>query len=88
MFMIQNKLCPKCETTSLVKNGRTSAGKQKYLCNHCGCYGTLGSGRYSEAKKEEILRVYKERASLRGLNRAYGVAITTVLAWLKKKQYH
>lgn len=71
-----------------MKNGLTSAGKQKYRCNQCGCYGSLNSQRYSEAKKEEILRVYKERASLRGLHRAYGVAITTVLAWLKKKQTH
>ena len=86
--MIKNKLCPKCETSSLVKNGKTSVGKQKYQCNYCGCYGSLESNRYSELKKEEILSVYKERASLRGLNRIYGVAITTVLAWLKKKQDH
>ena len=84
--MIKNKLCPKCETTSLVKNGVTSADKQKYFCNNCRCYGSLDSNRYSEAKKEEILRVYKERSSLRGLNRIYGIAITTVLAWIKKKQ--
>ena len=86
--MIKNKLCPKCETSSLVKNGRTSAGKQKYQCNNCGGYGSLDSKRYSETKKEEILKVYKERASLRGLNRIYGVAISTVLVWLKKKQNH
>ncbi len=84
--MIKNKLCPTCETSSLVKNGRTSAGKQKYRCTHCGVYGSLNSGRYSQVKKEEILKVYQERASLRGLHRVYGVAVTTVLAWLKKKQ--
>ncbi|MFH1642571.1 MAG: hypothetical protein ABIC04_06770 [Nanoarchaeota archaeon] len=84
--MIKNKLCPKCQTHSLVKNGLTSAKKQKFRCNRCSCYGSIDSKRYSEERKEEILRVYKERASLRGVNRIYGVAITTVLAWLKKKQ--
>lgn len=84
--MIKNKLCPKCQTQSLVKNGLTSTKKQKYRCNHCGCYGSLDSNRYSEERKEEILRAYKERSSLRGIHRTYGVAITTVLSWLKKKQ--
>jgi transposase-like protein len=77
-------LCPKCKTDSAVKNGVTKAKKQKYLCKHCGAYGSLNSSRYSKEKKEEILRVYRERASLRGIHRAYGVAITTVLNWLKK----
>jgi transposase-like protein len=79
-------LCPKCQTDSLVKNGKTSSGKQKYYCNRCGAYGSTDSSRYSEEQKEEILRVYRERASLRGIHRIYGTAITTVLAWLKKKQ--
>lgn len=79
-------ICPKCKEKSAVKNGKTKAGKQKYYCDMCNSYGSLGSGRYSDEKKEEILRVYKERASLRGVHRIYGVAITTVLEWLKKKQ--
>ena len=81
-------LCPKCETKSAVRNGKTSSGKQKYRCGSCGAYGSAGSHRYSEEKKAEILRAYKERSSLRGIHRIYGVAITTVLAWLKKKQNH
>ena len=84
--MIKNKLCPKCQNYALVKNGLTSGKKQKYHCTHCGCYGSLDSSRYTEERKEEILRAYKERASLRGIHRVYGVAITTVLAWIKKKQ--
>jgi transposase-like protein len=79
-------ICPKCQSTSVVKNGLTSSGKQKFHCRNCNSYGSVNSGRYSEEKKEEILRAYSERASLRGIHRIYGVAITTVLAWIKKKQ--
>jgi transposase-like protein len=64
----------------------TTKGKQKYLCKDCGSYRTLGTKQaYSVERKEEILRSYKERSSLRGVHRVYGVAITTVLRWLKKK---
>jgi transposase-like protein len=82
--MKKKLICPKCKTDSAVKNGVTKAKKQKYLCKHCGASGSICSSRYSKERKEEILRAYKERASLRGIHRVYGVAITTVIAWLKK----
>ena len=67
-------------------NGYTSAGKQKYHCKDCGCYRTLGTTQYyDEERKEEILRAYKERSSLRGIHRIYGVSIPSILRWLKKK---
>jgi len=37
-------------------------------------------------EKKKYLRSYHERSSLRGTHRIYGVAVTTVLRWLKKKQ--
>jgi transposase-like protein len=64
----------------------TAKGKQKYLCKNCGAYRTLGTTQfYDDSRKEEILKSYKERSSLRGVQRTYGVAVTTVLRWLKKK---
>ena len=39
---------------------------------------------YSETRKEEILRAYEERTSLRGLTRIFGVSRQTVTSWLKK----
>jgi IS1 family transposase len=38
---------------------------------------------YSAGAKRRILDTYKERASLRGLGRIFGVARQTVLRWLK-----
>ncbi len=34
--------CPKCGSDKLVKNGHDYKGAQKYRCDNCGSYGTLG----------------------------------------------
>lgn len=79
--------CNRCQGTHLTKNGLDRRnGKQKYRCKDCGSYGTLNpSERYSEERKEEILRVYQERSSLRGTERAMGVSRQAIAKWLKKK---
>ncbi|WP_036307393.1 helix-turn-helix domain-containing protein, partial [Methyloglobulus morosus] len=60
-------------------------GKQQYRCKDCGACKVLEpTVRYSEGRKEEILRAYQERSSLRGISRAFGVSRPTVSAWLKK----
>ena len=78
--------CYHCNSDKLVKNGHAPNGKQRYLCRDCNRaslenpdYG------YSEAKREEILRAYQERSSLRGISRTFGISRNTVTAWLKKK---
>ena len=77
--------CTKCGSIHLVKNGRTPKGKQKFHCRECGAYGTLNPEvKYSPERKEEILRAYHERSSLRGIERTFGVSRQTVLKWLKK----
>jgi insertion element IS1 protein InsB len=43
-----------------------------------------GIAAYSAERKEAILRAYQERSSLRGLERTFGVARSTVISWLKK----
>lgn len=40
---------------------------------------------YTEEEREQILRAYHERSSLRGLSRTFGVSRNTVTAWLKKR---
>ena len=78
--------CTKCQSTHVVKNGRTKAGKQKYHCQTCGAYGTLNpSVPYTPERKAEILRAYHERSSLRGIERTFGVTRQTVAKWLKNK---
>lgn len=84
-MITQTHICPRCASSKLTRNGKTKAGKQKFRCHSCGCYGTLNPDYgYSENRKNEILRAYHERSSLRGLERTFGVARQTVSAWLKK----
>lgn len=80
-------VCPQCGSDRIAKNGKDPRNnKQKYYCMSCKKYGTLlPSSRYSEEQKETALRVYQERASLRGVERALGIARQTVASWLKKK---
>jgi transposase-like protein len=78
--------CCHCESENIVKNGCAPNGKQKYRCKNCGKQSREqpSPNGYSEARKEEILRAYEERSSLRGLSRTFGVARNTVSRWLKK----
>ena len=81
--------CRHCGSDDLVKNGfAPNNGKQRYLCRACGRQSRQdpspnGYG-YTNERKEEILRAYQERSSLRGLQRTFGVSPTTVIGWLKK----
>ncbi len=75
--------CTRCDSINLVKNGCTKQGKQKFHCKDCGAYGTLNPEvKYPPERKEEILRAYHERSSLRGIERTFGVARQTVAKWL------
>ena len=79
--------CRHCGNMTLNKYGIAPNGKQKYRCRTCRRQSREHpqlSG-YSPERREEILRAYQERSSLRGLERTFGVARSTVIGWLKKK---
>ena len=82
--------CRHCRSDDVVKNGfAPNNGKQKYLCHACGRQSRQDPSPNvytKEERKEEILRAYQERSSLRGLlRRTFGVSPTTVIGWLKKR---
>lgn len=79
--------CYHCGSDEVVKNGLAPNGKQKYKCMKCGKQSRENPSKkgYSEERREEILRAYQERSSLRGLTRTFGVSRTTVSSWLKKR---
>ena len=86
--MIQiTRTCPHCGSSDLVSNGHNQKnGKQKYHCKGCDKYGTLDAAPvYSEERKEEILKAYFERPSMRGIERVFGVARQTVSSWLRQQ---
>jgi transposase-like protein len=79
--------CPHCLSDALVRNGHAPNGKQLYRCRACGRQSRENPTphTYQQARREEILRAYQERSSLRGLTRTFGVSRTTVSTWIKKK---
>ncbi len=86
-MVIEVITCRHCGSDDVVKNGfAPNNGKQKYLCRACGRQSREdpSPNGYTQERKEEILRAYQERSSLRGLRRTFGVSPTTVIGWLKK----
>jgi transposase-like protein len=80
--------CSHCGSDKLKRNGHAANGKQRYYCKDCKKQSRENPTpyAYSEERREEILRSYEERSSLRGLTRTFGVARNTVSEWLKKRQ--
>src|SRR3954468_17410812 len=78
--------CYHCDSQNIVKNGKAPNAKQKYLCHECGRQSreAPGSNAYAPQRREEILRAYQERSSLRGLARTFGVSRNTLTRGLKK----
>jgi len=79
--------CTKCNSIKIVKNGTDSKGKQKFHCLDCDAYGTLEpqSRSYPEFVKEFVLRAYRERASMCGVERIFGVVRQTLARWIIEK---
>ena len=80
--------CCHCGSAKVVRDGKAPNGKQRLRCRECGRRSreNAGSAAHSEAVKEQILRAYHERTSLRGLQRVFGVSRQTVTGWLKKSE--
>ena len=86
-MVTQTVACYHCGSERLKKNGKAPNGKQRYHCKDCNRaslenpdYG------YSEARKDEILKAYQERSSMRGITRTFGLSRTTLGVWLKKSR--
>lgn len=82
----QQIVCRHCGASSYRRHGYTRSHKQRYFCKECNTCFVMESQEiiYDEARKEEILRAYQERASLRGLSRIFGVSRNTITSWIKK----
>jgi transposase-like protein len=65
--------CKKCQSTHVVKNGRTPAGQQKYHCRDCGVYTVTDDRARDRAAKQELVeKLHRERVSQRGIARVTG----------------
>jgi hypothetical protein len=69
---------------NLVRNGTNKCGNRQYHCKDCNAYRVLRpQPGYTEAEKAQVLRVYREGVSLRGLERIFGECRQTIMKWLK-----
>lgn len=71
----------------MIKNGLSRGGKQQYRCHGCGRRSVANpqSREHSEEFQAQILALYFERPSMRGLQCATGVSRQTLSKWLKKR---
>ena len=79
-------VCTQCGSAHIIKNGFNRYGKQQFRCKACGKSGVLNPTiRYTPAQRAQILASYRERPSMWGVQRLYGVSRPTLASWLKKK---
>jgi len=79
----QMDVCRHCGSSELMKYGIAPMPSRTIVVARRQSREYPGSTAYSTERKEEILRAYQERSSLRGLERTFGVARSTVISWLK-----
>jgi insertion element IS1 protein InsB len=78
--------CPNCDSVNVVKNGKNSAGSQQFLCKDCGKSAVMyPKYQRSAAEKEQILAMYRERPSMRGVARLHHISRNTLKTLLKKR---
>ena len=75
--------CRACGSENIGKHGRNQAGNAHYHCKDGGAYPVLvPQAAEPPERRRHVLQAYRERASLRGLGRIFGVARQSVLKWL------
>jgi transposase-like protein len=79
--------CPKCQSTSLKKNGHIHNGKQRYSCKACGRQFTPESRKkvIQEETKAMIDRLLLEKIPLAGIARAVQVSETWLQSYVNEK---
>lgn len=85
-MVTRNLHCTRCNSTDVIRHGKDRRGVQRYRCRSCAYTfrERPKSKGYSEEEKQRILAAYRERMSLRGLTRVFGVSRSTVSLWLRE----
>jgi transposase-like protein len=81
----EDKICPHCYGTHIVKKIRTEDGREEYFCPYCNMGGLMKpKNKYSEAQKLQILEHY-ERYKPEKIKETFGVSPATLARWEKAK---
>lgn len=86
--MICNNLkCKYCGSNRVNKRDKQKYnGKQRYLCRDCGKIWTEGKDeriKYTEEKRERVIRLYLENVGIRSIERLENVSTPLILKWIK-----
>ncbi len=81
----EDRICPHCYGTHIVKKIRTSDGREEYFCPYCNMGGLVKpKNKYSEAQKLQILEHY-ERYKPEKIKETFGVSPATLTRWEKTR---
>ena len=83
--------CPHCDSDQVVKRGKTSTGKQRYLCQNEACSHRTFLRDYSYRAclpevKRQIIDMAINGSGIRDTGRVLGIGKDTVVRTLKKKK--
>ena len=84
--------CPHCDSDQVVKRGKSTEGKQRYLCQNQACSHQTFilecsyRGRVPEVK-QQIVDMALNGSGIRDTARVLGISKDTVLSALKKRRY-
>ncbi len=75
-------VCPRCQATHVVRNGKTMAGSANFKCRGCNrCFVAKPKRQpIAEERKQLVNNLLLERLSLRGVARATGIS----RSWLQE----
>ena len=83
--------CPDCDSARIIRHGTSPQGGrrvQRFRCRECARTFLRPDQRhvgYDAAFKETVLRAYRERSSMRGIARIFGISRNTLVARLREK---
>lgn len=76
--------CCGCGSEHVNKNGTNKAGNSQYPCKDCAAYRVLEPQSTDIVQHQaHVLRAYRERARLRGLERILGIVRQQVIGWIE-----
>jgi insertion element IS1 protein InsB len=91
-FMVLAPLnCPTCQSTAIVKYGKTPDGKQRFHCQNPSCHRRTFLMEYThrgflQAVKQQIVDMALNGSGIRDTARVLGISPTTVIDTLKKRR--
>ena len=83
--------CPHCQGIDIVKNGKTSQGKQRFLCQGKPCDGRTFLLDYayrgqSKQVKQQVVEMALNGSGIRDTARVLQISTSTVIKELKKNK--